>query len=140
MLIADVTLDFARKVKEADIASTTRELMDMKVHGINGEFIDGIRSSGYPGLRARDYIDLRIHGVTPALVRELKNAGYDVPAKTWLRCVFTALVRNMFAISSPSASVPPRPKWWRCEFMASPRNTFAECRTPGTPAFPSAKS
>jgi hypothetical protein len=81
MLIGNVDLDFARKVKEAGVASTTRELMEMSIHGITTEYIDGMRSSGYPNLRAKDYIEMRIHGVQPDLVRELKNAGYAVPAK-----------------------------------------------------------
>jgi hypothetical protein len=81
LMLADVTLEFARRAREGGVASTTRELLDMKVHGVTTEYLDGMRASGYPGLRARDYIEMRIHGVTPDLVRELKDAGYDVPSQ-----------------------------------------------------------
>lgn len=81
MLTANVTLDFARKAKEAGISATTRELLDMRIHGITAEYIDGMRSSGYTSLSAKEYVDMRIHGVQPDLVRELKAAGYDIPAK-----------------------------------------------------------
>jgi hypothetical protein len=81
MTMADVTLEFARGVKSANVPSTTNQLLEMRIHGINLDYIQEMRSSGYTTLSAKDYVEMKIHGVTPELVAELKKAGYDIPAK-----------------------------------------------------------
>jgi hypothetical protein len=80
MLMADVSLEFARGVKQANVPSTTKQLLDMRIHGVTLDYIQRMRAGGYTTLDARNYIDMRIHGVTPELVAELKKAGYDIPA------------------------------------------------------------
>jgi hypothetical protein len=81
MLLADVTLEFARGVKEAGVPSSSKQLLEMRIHGVTLDYIRQMGSIGYVNLTGKDYIEMRIHGVSPELVRELKQAGYDVPAK-----------------------------------------------------------
>lgn len=81
MLMSDVSLEFARGVKSASVSSSTKELQEMRIHGVTLDYIQQMRSGGYTTLVAKDYVEMRIHGVTPELVSELKKAGYDIPAK-----------------------------------------------------------
>jgi hypothetical protein len=81
MLMSDVSLDFARGVKQANVPSTTKQLLEMRIHGVTLDYIQRMRSGGYTNLDAKNYVEMRIHGVTPELVAELKKAGYDLPAK-----------------------------------------------------------
>ena len=81
MLMADVSLEFARGVKQANVPSTTKQLLDMRIHGVSLDYIHRMHSAGYKNLDAKNFVEMKIHGVTPELVAELKKAGYDVPAK-----------------------------------------------------------
>jgi len=81
MMMSDVSLDFVRGVKNANIPATTKQLLEMRIHGINLEYLQRMQATGYTGLSAKDFVEMKIHGVTPELVTELKKAGYDVPAK-----------------------------------------------------------
>lgn len=81
MLMMDVSLEYARGVKSAGLGATTKELIEMRIHGVTLQYIADIRSSGYTDLRAKDYVEMRIHGVKPEFVKELKAAGYSVPAR-----------------------------------------------------------
>lgn len=81
MTMSDVSLDFARGVKAANVPSTTNQLLEMRIHGVTLDYINQMRSGGYTTLTAKDYVEMKIHGVTPELIAELKKAGYDLPAK-----------------------------------------------------------
>jgi hypothetical protein len=78
--MADVSLDFARAVRDANLKASNEELLEMRIHGLSKEYIGEMRASGYTDLRARDYIDFKIHGVQPQFVRDIKAAGYKVSA------------------------------------------------------------
>ena len=59
MLMADVTLEFARAVKAAGVPSSSKELLEMRIHGITAEYIHEMRATGYTTLAAKDYVELR---------------------------------------------------------------------------------
>ena len=48
----------------------------MRIHGVDADYIAGLRKAGYDGLTVEDLIKTRIHGATPAYVAEFRNAGY----------------------------------------------------------------
>jgi hypothetical protein len=77
MMLADLSLEFARAVKDAGVHATTAQLLDLRHHGVDVAYIAGIRKSGYDRLTADEYINLRNHGVTTTFVAGLKDAGYD---------------------------------------------------------------
>jgi hypothetical protein len=77
MAIMDITLEFARRASEANLRATTRDLIDMRVHGVDARYIDETRTASIKGLTARDLIDFRIHGVQAPFLRDLAGAGYD---------------------------------------------------------------
>ena len=75
MLMSDVSLEFARGVKDAGLDPTTRQLIDLRNHGVTRAYIQDARAAGYRDFTAKDYIDLRIHGVNGDYLRRLRDAG-----------------------------------------------------------------
>jgi hypothetical protein len=81
MLLSGFSLDFARAVKDAGLAATTGQLLDLRNHGIDSEYIRGVRAAGYRDLEARDVIDLKNHGINPDYLSDVKRAGYDLSTR-----------------------------------------------------------
>jgi hypothetical protein len=63
MLMSDVSLDFARGVKEANVPATVKQLIDMRLHGVSLPYLHKLKTSGLRGLTAENIVRLRIHGV-----------------------------------------------------------------------------
>jgi hypothetical protein len=78
MLLGGFSLEFARAVKDAGLSATTADLLDLRNHGIDADYVRGVRAAGYRDLHARDLIDLRNHGVNPDFLADLRRAGYDL--------------------------------------------------------------
>jgi hypothetical protein len=81
MALADVNLIFARNIKSENIGATTKDLVDLRNHGVTFDYIHEARQAGFTDLRSRDFIDLRNHGVKTPFLRDLKAAGYDIEAR-----------------------------------------------------------
>ena len=56
------------------VRSQPADLVQMKIHGIEPDFIREARDLGY-SFTAGDLIDLKIHGVNEAYLRNLKASG-----------------------------------------------------------------
>ncbi|QOY88623.1 hypothetical protein [Paludibaculum fermentans] len=80
ILLAEVSLDFAREVKDAGLGASTKQLIELRIHGVSGDYIREAREAGYRDFSARDYTQLRIHGVNTDFLRDLQRAGYNLPA------------------------------------------------------------
>ncbi len=63
MVMSDVSLDFARGVKDANVPATVKQLIDMRLHGVSLPYVHKLKSSGLRGLTAENIVRLRIHGV-----------------------------------------------------------------------------
>jgi hypothetical protein len=81
MLLMGVTAELARVAKDAGLNATTRQLLDLRVHGVDPDYIRDVQETGYRRLSAQDYVDMKIHGVAPVFLRDLKGAGYDLSSK-----------------------------------------------------------
>ena len=81
MLLMDVDRRFARDVRDAGLKASTRELVELRIHGIDMDYIGGTRAAGYPDLTAQDYVQLKIHGVGTDFLRDLKDAGYNLRSR-----------------------------------------------------------
>ncbi len=81
MLMSDITLDFARAVRDADPHASTRQLMDLRNHGVSAQFLAGARRAGYKNFSADDFIQLAMHGVSTDFLSELKADGYNLNAQ-----------------------------------------------------------
>lgn len=78
MMLSDVSLEFARGVRDAGLHASTKQLIDLRIHGVSLAYIREAGRAGYQNLSAQDYIDLSIHGVDTAFLRDLKTFGYDL--------------------------------------------------------------
>jgi hypothetical protein len=81
MVLMHITLDFARGVQEAGLHASTRQLVDLRAHGINLSYIRETRNAGYTSFEAGDLIEMKNHGVSTDFLRSLKQAGYDLPSR-----------------------------------------------------------
>jgi hypothetical protein len=80
MIFSRVSLDFARGVRDAGLRASTRQLIEMRIHGLTLPFIKEVRAAGFSNATAGDLIQLKIHGVSTEFIHDLKQAGYDLPA------------------------------------------------------------
>jgi hypothetical protein len=80
MLVMDITHEFAREVHDSGLRASTRDLIRLKIHGVDGNYVRATRQAGYQSFSADDYVQLRIHGVDTDFLRDLKAAGYDLSA------------------------------------------------------------
>jgi hypothetical protein len=81
MVLMDVGVEFARSVQDAGLHADTRQLIDLRVHGVTTDYVRDTQRSGYRNLGAKDYIDMKIHGVEPSFLRDLKDAGYELSSR-----------------------------------------------------------
>lgn len=81
LMTADISLDFAREVRDAGLGGSLRDLVDLRTHGVSADFIREARDAGYRDLTASDYTQLRIHGVDTAYLRDLRSAGGNFSAR-----------------------------------------------------------
>lgn len=81
MLMMGVGLDDARAAQETGLNASLQQLIDMRAHGVNAEYIRETRRAGYRDLHAGDLIEMKNHGVTPEFLRDLKTAGYLIPTR-----------------------------------------------------------
>ena len=81
MAVMQITLDFARGIREAGLLASTDQLMELRIHGVNLSYIRETQNAGYRDLTPRDYVEMKIHGVGTDFLRALKHAGYDIPSR-----------------------------------------------------------
>lgn len=75
LFLHNVTLDYARGMRDAGLQPSLDDLRSLRVHGVQVDFVRALRTNGF-SYPARDIVQLRIHGVTAELMEELKGAGY----------------------------------------------------------------
>ena len=81
MAMNDISLEFARYVRDSGLRATTAELIELRIHGVTREYIGQMRDFGFTELVARDFVEMKIHGVQPDFVRGLKAAGYNLTSR-----------------------------------------------------------
>jgi hypothetical protein len=78
MAITQVTLEFARGIREAGLHATTEQLVELRIHGVALPYIRETQNAGYRNFTSQDYVDMNIHGVSTEFLRALKHAGYEL--------------------------------------------------------------
>jgi hypothetical protein len=81
MALSQVTLDFARAIRDAGLRASTDQLLELRIHGISLPYIRETQLAGYRNLTPKDYVDMKIHGVSTEFLRALKHAGYDIESR-----------------------------------------------------------
>jgi hypothetical protein len=78
MSVMDVTLDFAKQMKNEHLSGLdTEKLIAFRIFGVNSEFIQGLRAEGLKISDADKLVAFRIHGVTPEMIRSVRQMGYS---------------------------------------------------------------
>jgi hypothetical protein len=78
MAMQQVSLDFARGIREAGLRASTGQLVELRIHGVSLQYIRETQNAGYRSLTPQDYVDMKIHGVSTEFLRALKHAGYEL--------------------------------------------------------------
>lgn len=81
MFMMGVRLDDARAARETGLNASLQQLIDMRAHGVNADYIRETRRAGYRDLHAADLIEMKNHGVAPEFLRDLKAAGYAISTR-----------------------------------------------------------
>jgi hypothetical protein len=78
MAVQDVSLEFARQMKNENLAGLDGDkLIAFRIFGVDSAFIHDLRAEGLKISDSDKLVAFRIHGVTPAMVRSLHQAGYS---------------------------------------------------------------
>ena len=78
MAMLQVSLDFARGIREAGLRASTAQLVELRIHGVSLPYVRETQNAGYRNLTAKDYVEMKIHGVSTEFLRALKHAGYEL--------------------------------------------------------------
>ena len=78
MLVHEVDRPFARAVHDAGMRASSKQLLELRIHGVSSDFIRDVRQAGYTDFDAQDYVQMRIHGVSSGFLRDLKADGYNL--------------------------------------------------------------
>lgn len=77
MAIRDISIAYAGEVKRSGMKGVAvPDLVRLRDHGVDLEFIRDLTMIGYTGLSADDVVRLRDHGVDSGFIRTLKASGY----------------------------------------------------------------
>jgi len=80
MLTMDIGREFARDIRDVGLQASSNDLIQLRTHGVDLNYIRETRQAGYQNFSADDYVQMRIHGVSTTFLRDLKAAGYDLHA------------------------------------------------------------
>jgi beta-lactamase regulating signal transducer with metallopeptidase domain len=75
VVTSDVTLAYARAVRDTGLTSSVSDLIELQDHGVGSDYVRAVRQEGFTNLTAPDISELRDHGVQPAYLKAIKAAG-----------------------------------------------------------------
>ena len=76
--VSGVNAEFVKGLRVLGINNlTTKELAGMHIHQVTPAFIEVIRNAGYKELTVKELLSFRIHGITAEFINKLRAAGYD---------------------------------------------------------------
>jgi beta-lactamase regulating signal transducer with metallopeptidase domain len=81
LMMSDVTLEFARAVKETGLNLSAGELGELRSHDVTADYIRQARQSGLTNLTAEEFCELRTHGVEPDYLRRILAADPKLSAE-----------------------------------------------------------
>lgn len=81
LIAGDITLEFARSVRETGLPATTEDLVRLSDYRVPVDYIRETRKAGYGNFTASDYTQLWSYHVSLDLLKGLKAQGYEFPSK-----------------------------------------------------------
>ncbi|MBA0083571.1 MAG: M56 family metallopeptidase [Acidobacteria bacterium Pan2503] len=79
LVTSDVTLGYARAVRDTGLTSSVSDLIGLQDHGVSSDYVRAVRQEGFTNLTASDISNLRDHGVEPNYLKAIKAAGPNLP-------------------------------------------------------------
>lgn len=74
LVTSDVTLDYARAVKDTGLTSSISDLIELQDHGVKSDYVRAVREEGFTNLSTPDICRLYDHGVKPDYLKAIKTA------------------------------------------------------------------
>jgi hypothetical protein len=68
-------------LKSYGLQPPAKDLEELRIHGVDPEYLKGLKDAGYNGLSAEQVTDLRIHGVSSDFIRDTRQLGYNFSEK-----------------------------------------------------------
>jgi beta-lactamase regulating signal transducer with metallopeptidase domain len=75
LVTSDVTLGYARAVRDTGLTSSLSDLVELQDHGVSSDYVRAVRQEGFTNLTAAEISELRDHGVEPNYLKAIKAAG-----------------------------------------------------------------
>ncbi len=75
LVTTDVTLSYARAIRDTGLTTSISDLIDLQDHGVGADYVREVRQEGFTNLSAGEISDLRDHGVNPDYLKAIKAAG-----------------------------------------------------------------
>ena len=75
LVTSDVTLSYARAIRDTGLTSSLSDLIHLQDHGVSSDYVRAVRQEGFTNLTASDISGLRDHGVEPNYLKAIKAAG-----------------------------------------------------------------
>ena len=68
--------EYIRQIRAAGLQLTADQLVAFRVHGVTADFINELKQVGLRDLKADDLVALRVHGADPPWIRQIQSLGY----------------------------------------------------------------
>jgi beta-lactamase regulating signal transducer with metallopeptidase domain len=75
LVTSDVTLGYARAIRDTGLTSSLSDLIELQDHGVSSDYVRAVRQEGFTNLTASGISELRDHGVEPHYLKAIKAAG-----------------------------------------------------------------
>jgi hypothetical protein len=69
--------EYIRNIRAAGLQPTADQLVAFRIHGVTAEFIAELKQIGFEDLEPDQLVALRIHDADPAWIREIESLGYS---------------------------------------------------------------
>ncbi|MBS1831808.1 MAG: hypothetical protein JST65_03800 [Acidobacteria bacterium] len=61
--LMDVSLDFARAVRQYDVSATDADLFALRIHGVDMAYLQKLQSHGLRNLDSKKIVQMKVHGI-----------------------------------------------------------------------------
>ena len=78
LVTSDVTLSYARAVRDTGLTSSIADLVELRDHGVSSDYVRAVRQEGFTDLSASSISELRDHGVEPKYLKAIKAGNPDL--------------------------------------------------------------
>jgi beta-lactamase regulating signal transducer with metallopeptidase domain len=78
LVTSDVTLSYARAVRDTGLTSSIADLVELRDHGVSSDYVRAVRQEGFTDLSASSISELRDHGVEPKYLKAIKADNPDL--------------------------------------------------------------